>query len=938
MSSNPITLPERNMTLERLKSLYELIGRMNSVYELQELLDFVVDRALSLSSGRRGLLLLNDQQGLTPQTVTVIRGQEMADKELEQVLEFVSTTVIKDVLNKGEPRLVKDLPADERYEGLTSTKTAKFKKIRSVLAVPLKAQDQLVGLIYIDHPRRGIFGQSDLDFISAFANQAALAINRAKEHQRQVEKLTLLNELSRSVVQALDLNEVLTRIVAEVTRMLNVEASSVLLLDETTSKLIFSTSVSNGKPLNISTHLDRNQGVAGWVMSHAEPACINDVTKDPRWFGEVDTSFVTRSLLCVPLQVENRVVGVLEALNKENPKDFDAGDIALLSAFAASATIAIENAQLYQEARQARQLRALNEVAMLLSSTLDLNKIIDKGLEQTLAVLKAEGGLIHLLNPQAQTDLTTVQLGRELSHHEPLEVDKQLRALGGLTAWILSRAVYERFGDDVFLIDAQHPPSELDLPLTGDIQALAIAPIRLGGIITGLVAIISTSRHTYSLEEINLLNGIARIIGLAAQNAIHYIQVQAQTSQLTYLNEIGSALTRTLELDHVLKVIIEGVNTLLQTELTSVFLIDPDTNELVLRYSTRADAEIRLPAPWQGIAGWVATHDQPALVNDTQSDPRHLRQIAIETGYTANSILCVPLKVEGKIIGVVEVLNKTDGQQFNHHHQSLLIELTKWASIALHNARLYSEKVEAYQRLNAEQQRRIAAETRGAMAAIILDLAHTMNNIVGAIRVWASTLEQSISSTPGQPLVHFEKTIRQIRQNTEEAIKLMSTMTGPLEQVALSPANLHESLDAAVRSCWWPDNIHLVKRYGQDIPPVRANINRLETVFHNLLSNAIQAMAQAGGEIQLMTGRTHDHWIEIKIIDNGPGIPAELQPHIFDPGVSGKYGGLGIGLWLVETFIHQFGGQIECISSVGLGTTFRVLLQPAASNTEEALS
>jgi signal transduction histidine kinase len=450
-----------------------------------------------------------------------------------------------------------------------------------------------------------------------------------------------------------------------------------------------------------------------------------------------------------------------------------------------------------------------------------------------------------------------------------------------------------------------------------------------------LAAIISTSPHAYSLEEISLLSGLVRLIGLAAQNAFHYIQMQAQTRHLAYLNEIGSALTRTLDLDDVFKVIIEGVNTLLQTELTSVFLIEPETNELALRYSTRADTEIRLPAPWQGIAGWVATHDQPALVNNTQSDPRHLRQIAIETGYTANSILCVPLKVEGQIIGVVEVLNKTDGQQFTHYHQSLLVELTRWAAIALHNARLFDEKVQAYQRLNAEQQRRIAAETRGAMAAIILDMAHTMNNVVGAIRVWASALEQATNNKPWEPLSHFEKAIRQIRQNAEEAIKLMSTMTGPLEQVALAPSNLHACLDAAVQSCWWPDNITLVKSYAENIPLVKANESRLETVFHNLLSNAIQAMAQAGGEIRLVTEETRDGKVEVRVIDNGPGIPPELLPHIFDPGVSGKDGGLGIGLWLVETFVHQFGGRIDCASAVAEGTTFSVKLQPFKENAQE---
>jgi signal transduction histidine kinase len=142
---------------------------------------------------------------------------------------------------------------------------------------------------------------------------------------------------------------------------------------------------------------------------------------------------------------------------------------------------------------------------------------------------------------------------------------------------------------------------------------------------------------------------------------------------------------------------------------------------------------------------------------------------------------------------------------------------------------------------------------------------------------------------------------------------------------------VHACLDAAVQSCWWPDNIRLIKRYSENLPLAKANMGRLETVFHNLLSNAIQAMAQTGGEIQIVTGQTKEGEIEISLIDNGPGIPPELQPHVFDPGVSGKDGGLGIGLWLVETFVHQFGGQIECTSTMGKGTAFNVSLQPAVT-------
>jgi GAF domain-containing protein len=924
------TGPELNMTAERLTSLYELIGRMNSVYELQELLDFVVDMALNLAGGERGVLLLGDDYEGAPKKVAVILGDEIEEKELQRILTIISTSVIIDVLEKGEPEVVADLSADQRFEDIISFDSIEIKNMRSVLALPLKIDEKLVGLVYIDHPRPAVFDQSDLGFLSTFASQAAMAINRAREHQRQIEELTLLNELSRSVVQALDLNEVLTRIVSEVTAMLNVEASSVLLLDETAAELNFATSVSNGKAVEISTRLKVDQGIAGWTVSHGRPACVNDVSEDSRWYGEVETGFVTKSLLCVPLQMQGgAVVGVLEALNKKSPAGFDAGDITLLSAFAASATIAIENARLFQEAKQAQQLRALNEVAMTLSSTLDLNKILDSGLLQTLSVLKAEAGVINLIDDQSRTDVISVRLRRD-APDDPGLTDRQTLALSGVTSWMLSQNISEGYGDEIFVMDEAHAAPEFGVGALADfeVKALAVAPIKVSGAIRGEIAILCTEPHTYSLEEISLLSSIARIIGLATQNALHYLQMQAQTLQLTYLNEIGSVLTSSLDLGRVLQVIIEGVNSLLQTELTSIFLIDEQTGELVLRYRTKGNAEIRLPAPWQGIAGWVASHDQPALVNDTDSDPRHLRQVAIETGYEAHSILCVPLKVEGQIIGVVEVLNKIGGLQFTQYHQSLLIELTKWAAIALHNARLFDERIKAYQRLNAEQQRRVAAEARGAMAAVILDMAHTMNNVVGAIRVWASTLERAAKDTPLVPLSGYEKTVRQIRENAEEAIKLMGSMTGPLMKAEVSPTNLHDCLEAGIRSCWWPENIHLSQAYGADIPLIRANGERLEAVFYNLLSNAVQAMTPNGGEIWLSTQLNDQGWVEVIIADNGPGIPLELQERVFNPGVSGRDQGLGIGLWLVETFIHQFDGQIDFTTSATAGTEFTITLQP----------
>jgi signal transduction histidine kinase len=375
----------------------------------------------------------------------------------------------------------------------------------------------------------------------------------------------------------------------------------------------------------------------------------------------------------------------------------------------------------------------------------------------------------------------------------------------------------------------------------------------------------------------------------------------------------------------------EGVNALLGTERTSVFLIDEETSELVLRYSNEGNAEIRLPAPWQGIAGWVATHDMPTLVNDAPNDPRHLRQFALDTGYEAHSILCVPLRVEARVIGVVQVLNKTNDEPFTVHHQQLLMDLTQWAAIALQNARLFDERVRAYQHLEAEQERRIAAETRGAMATVVLDMAHTMNNIIGAIRAWALTLEQ----TPTPPPDLSRQLVGSIRQNAEEAIDLIRTLRGPLEQPAIEPTSVPACLGRALQSCWCPDAIQVTITHSPDMPLVSANAPRLEAVFQNLLANAIQALADKPGTIEVYTSRTEAGWAAISIHDTGPGIAPELQERLFTPGVSNKQGRLGIGLWLVDTFIQQFGGHIRWTSAAGEGTTFTITLPPAAAQSAE---
>jgi GAF domain-containing protein len=919
----PDRLKENN-ALEHLKGLHDLIERMNSVYELQELLEFVVDKALNLTGGRRGLLLLSNDQERELRDIAIVRGAAPDHERLEQALEAASSTVIKDVLSQGEPRLVMDLPTDQRYEGIASRSTIKLKHIRSVLAVPLKVGQELVGLVYIDHPQKAIFDQSDLYFLSAFANQAAIAIHRAREHQRRIEELTRLNELSRSVVQVLDLDQVLTNIVNAATEMLNVETGSVLLLEESGAELSFATSVSNGKAVKIPTRLRKDQGLAGWVISTGQPVCLNDLSNDPRWFGEVEADFNTQSLLCVPLQLKGRALGVLEVLNTKKRDGFCDEDLTLLSAFAASATIAIENARLFNEARQVRQLRALNELALTLGRTFDLDAILKICLEQSLALVGADAGVIIFLDNPLTAGPLPVQFSQNLTQ-KPVLAEQHMTILRELVLALNGS------GDELLILDE----SQIKLQPEGQalielgLKALAVAPIKVGCGVKGGLVVMNMKPHTYGQEAISLLTGITHIVGLAIQNATHYLEAQDRAHQLVRLNEIGLALTRGvsgLDLPFVLQVVIDGVNATLRTERASIFLIDEESQELVLSYTNEGHVEIRLPAPWQGsIAGWVARHNQPRILNDPSNDPDYMSDIADRVGYQIHSLLCTPIVVEGKVIGVIEALNKKDGHPFHERDQEELIEFAKWAAVTIHNARLFEQRLFAYQRLANEQRRRHAAEARSAMTAIILDMAHTMNNIIGAIRFWTLDLQDEPLTSSNSV---FSEGLAEILRNAEEAIDLISKARHPFEKMDLAPTDVRDCLARAIQSCPWPSSISRREIQARELPAVKANERHLESVFQNLLLNALQALTPHGGEICICTSYTLSGWVEIRIIDNGPGIPAELQDRLFDAKESSKEEGLGLGLWLVETFIHQFGGRIEFTSSAAEGTTFIINLQP----------
>jgi GAF domain-containing protein len=917
-SSQPNTLSQ-----ERLSALYQVIQRMNSVYDLPELLAFLLDRVLEDTGGRRGYLLLA-QEAVADELrleVKAVRGDELGsephagrdDAEWGEanVLRFVSRTVVRDVLQRGEPRVIEDLQQDARYKDLTGSLSAAL-KWQSILAIPLKVSDRLIGLMYIEHPGRKAFPNPDMEFLSAFAGQAAVAIDRAQQSQRRVEELERLNEISRSVVRVLDLDQVLIRILREATRMLDVETGSVLLADPETGELVFRVSVKEGEAVDIPQRLRPGEGIAGWTVQHGEPLLVRDVHQDPRWYGEVKTGFFTRSVLCVPLKIDGHIIGALQALNKKGPVGFTDRDLVLLSNFATSATVAIENARLFAEVRQARALRAMNETAAVLSSTLELGTILEIGLAKALDVVRAEAGAVSLIDRAAGELIVMTTRGWQRGS---VPVGTRIPLGAGLSGRVAATG-------EILVTGDISPDLQLAVESFRDegTQAMVLVPMRAGGEVVGVFSAMSYTPRTFTAEEIDVLLAIGGIFGVAVQNARLYEEVRSNLRQLSYFNEVGGALTSSLNLERVLQIILEGVNSLVGVERVSIFLIDELSGDLVLEYSVGGREAIRLPAPWRGVVGWIAAHGQPVIAADARQDPRFLPDIDAMTQFDTRSILGAPLKIGERVIGVVEALNKLDGT-FTERDRDRLVDFSKWAAIALHNARLYRRLDEATERL-------AGAEAVAVMGDMALNLTHSLSNRIGFVNIAVNRIQAKCRDELCNP--YLAEKVEAIRRVTAESLDIIRRIRAPFEMAEVEPLDVSACLADALGTFHIEPGIKVIAQYQPDLPPIMATCGKLTEAFGHIIGNALQALGKAG-ELRLTTRRRLDGLVEVVIADDGPGIAPEVQAHLFELGSTTKQaeGGLGLGLWWTRVYVGRLGGQVKLHSTPGQGTVVSIQL-PAA--------
>lgn len=446
--------------------------------------------------------------------------------------------------------------------------------------------------------------------------------------------------------------------------------------------------------------------------------------------------------------------------------------------------------QAHMVARRNKRLQLVNGLALAINSSLNLPDIFPTFLPKLAQLLQVELVSLILLNEdkRAITNHVSLPSGKYISNS--LSFDSSSQVLQKHVPAII-----------LHLIKIYH--LEPELGFNPNIEAVRFTPLLSKDQIVGLIAFVS-KHQLIPEDDWILLQSVAGIIAVGIENAHLLKSTQQQVDDLIALNEIGRALTSTLDLEQILKQTTLLIQRLLQSEAISLWLLGEDNQELVLITSSGIGSDIisgdRLVV-YKRIADHVAQTGEPYVSEDIVKDECYLKEVANISHYS-HSILTVPIQVKGRIIGVIQALHQKVNW-FDQDDLHLIYSIVSSVGIAVENAQLFS-KVQNFSRhmeqLVVERTRQLAEENEKT-EAILASMADGLlvldagQYILTANTVAEDMLGFQLSQLQGRPInpEQLENPLWRCIHDMSNNAPLTSTA---LVDVLLTPTKMIRSIQA----------------------------------------------------------------------------------------------------------------------------------------------
>ena len=890
---------------------------------------------------------------------------------------------IGDMLKANAAIHVADLAQDERYIQKRDPEVVaavELGGIRTFVAVPMLKDEKLIGTIILYRQEVRPFTDKQIALVTSFARQAVIAIENARllselreSLQQQTATADVLKVISRSTF---DLQTVLDTLTASAARLCDADFAFIFqrfgdLLHHAASHGFSSDFIEYQKQNPIP--LGRGS-LTGRTALEGKMVHIPDVLEDPEytWTKSIELAQY-RTMLGIPLSREGMPIGVI-ALSRRTVRPFTDRQIELMTTFADQAVIAIENARLLNELRESlEQQTATSKVLDVISrSAFDLRAVFEAVIESSVRLCGADRGHFYRFDGELLRVAAAFNASRELMEFvERTPIPPGRNSASG-RAMVECRTVH--IPD--CLADPEYSWGGKDVD---PVRTILAVPTLKGNDLLGMIVIYRLEVSPFTDTQIALVETFADQAAIAIENVRLLDTLRQRTDELgrsvgelRALGEVSQAVNSTLDLETVLSTIVAKAVQLSGTEAGAIYVFDNRQRQFHLRATygmdrelidalTHADIGVNEP----NIALILAERELIQVADLKEEAPSDLNKITLRAGYRAR--LVAPLIRGEDVVGLLVVRRKTPGA-FPPNTVDLIKTFAAQSAVAIENARLFQNIETSLDDLRTAQDRLVQTEKLASLGQLTAGIAHEIKNPLNFVNNFSAVSVELIDELrEALGSAHLDSKLR------AEINEIADTLQGNLDKVVQHgqradaivknmllhsrqgsgehrPVDINALVDESLNLAYHgarAEKQGFTITLERSLDPAAGEVDvfpqEITRALLNLISNGFYAATKRkaeadGGDYEPTLATTTKNLgdsVEVRIRDNGTGIPPEAKEKLFNPFFTTKPAGEGTGLGLSishDIIVKQHGGSIEVDTRPGEFTEFRIVLPRAGAS------
>ncbi len=546
----------------------------------------------------------------------------------------------------------------------------------------------------------------DGDQINVIANSFRVIENQFQETCSKLEKkgteISTLKELSDLCYVTFDTEELLYITLERALKLVNADVGSVLLLERPSRKnFIVQSTIGLGSMLTAGEKIDFSTSIAKYAVINKTPIVVDDIEKDNRFARSNRSNYATKSFICMPIKTIKDIIGVVTISRRDDSTPFNLEDTEVLTPLLSTAAFTYENLRLTKKNEvDAEYLKIVEKVMKNINSNTQEDELINSFLQDVRSLVPFDLAIILIKDEDHPEELFVF----DIISQEKTDVIKGSYCpyKGSVIDKVMDQGT-TLIIDDLSSLNGGYEKTSL---LKQKYNSCLLSALKTENETRGMLALYAHEPGIFHKAS-DFINIVAGSVALSIAKNKLSTSIKKRKKELDTLTQIGNVLaSSTFDIDQVLKYTMDMVRIVMNVEAGSLLLLND--NELEFKVTFNVDFEkirafkLRFG---QGIAGYAATCGKPMIVNDVRQSPHFCSDVDKVTGFRTRSALCVPIISQGKVLGIIELLNKINGD-FTSNDEQLLQSIVSSVTIAMENARLYREeharREEAERRMSAE--------------------------------------------------------------------------------------------------------------------------------------------------------------------------------------------------------------------------------------------